>query len=60
MPHFVMGQLLCVWTLWGFLLAARRPASRWAPLVFCGLGGWGLGWVHSFDLFSFLMMGFLF
>jgi hypothetical protein len=60
MPHFVMGQLLYVWTLWGFRLAARRSASPWAPLALCAVGGGGLGWVHPFDLFPLLAIGVLF
>jgi len=38
MPHFVMGQLLYVWTLWGFLWAVLRPSARLAPFFLCAMG----------------------
>jgi hypothetical protein len=60
MPHFVMGQLLYVWTLWGFLWAVLRPSARLAPFFLCVMGGWGLGWVHPFDLPPLLAIGLLF
>ncbi len=60
MPHFVMGQLLYVWTLWGFLWAVLRPSARLAPFFLCAMGGCGLGWVHPFDLPPLLAIGLLF
>jgi len=59
-PHFVASQLLYIWILWGFLLSMNKRSSWFWPAGLCAAGGFGLGWVHPFDLLPLSAIGVVF
>ncbi|HPS01404.1 MAG TPA: hypothetical protein PLA90_07665 [Candidatus Sumerlaeota bacterium] len=59
-PHFVMAQILYVWTLWGFLSSVNKRNPWVGAVGLCAAGGFGLGWVHPYTLLPLFCIGVVF